>query len=66
MIIQDLQAEILKLKNKLRIEQDARSPTKKYVGEILDQLLLLKDQNEKLSKELLYYKKAFEDMEVRC
>lgn len=42
MIITDLEKEIRKLNQKLKIEQDARSPTKKHVTDILDQLVTYK------------------------
>jgi cell division protein FtsB len=57
MIIQDLEAEVRKLNQKLRIEQDARSPTKKHITDILDQLVVYKDENEQLKKEIQEYKK---------
>jgi len=34
-IINDLQAEIKRLQDNLKLEQDARSPTKKHVSDIL-------------------------------
>lgn len=43
MIIQELQRQVRKLNNKLKIEQDARSPTKKHVTDILDQLVIFKE-----------------------
>ena len=43
MIITDLESEVRKLTQKLKIEQDARSPTKKHVTEILDQLVTYKE-----------------------
>ena len=57
MIIQDLEAEVRKLNQKLRIEQDARSPTRKHITDILDQLVVYKDENEQLKKEIQEYKK---------
>lgn len=42
MIITDLQSELRKVKEKLKIEQDARSPTKRHITDILDQMVILK------------------------
>lgn len=50
MIISDLESEVRKLNQKLRIEQDARSPTKKHVTDILDQLVIFKEENDRLKK----------------
>lgn len=50
MIINDLETEVRKLNQKLRIEQDARSPTKKHVTDILDQLVIYKEENDRLKK----------------
>ena len=52
MIINDLEIEVRKLNQKLKIEQDARSPTKKHVADILDQLVAYKEENDRLKKEL--------------
>lgn len=41
-VINDLQNEIKKLTNRLKIEQDSKSPTKKYITNLLDQLVLYK------------------------
>lgn len=50
-IITDLQSEIKRLQDNLKLEQDARSPTKKHVSDILEKLVTFKNQNEALQKE---------------
>lgn len=44
-IIHDLQAEIKRLQDSLKLEQDARSPTKKHVSDILEKLVQLRAEN---------------------
>lgn len=50
-IIHDLQAEIKRLQDNLKLEQDARSPTKKHVSDILEKLVQLRAENEALQKD---------------
>ena len=50
-IINDLQAEIKRLQDNLKLEQDARSPTKKHVSDILEKLVFFKSENEQLQKD---------------
>ncbi len=50
-IITDLQNEIKRLQDNLKLEQDARSPTKKHVSDILEKLVIFKNENEALQKE---------------
>ena len=38
------------LSERVLVEQQARSPSKKFVEELLDQLVYLKNENEKLMK----------------
>jgi hypothetical protein len=38
-----LQGEIKKLSEKLKLEQDARSPTKKHISDLLDKLVIFRD-----------------------
>ena len=49
-IIHDLQAEIKRLQDNLKLEQDARSPTKKHVSDILEKLVQLRAENQGLHK----------------
>lgn len=44
-MVKDLEGEIRKLSQKLKLEQEARSPTKKHISEILDKLVSYKDEN---------------------
>lgn len=50
-IINDLQAEIKRLQESLKLQQDARSPTKKHVSDILEKLVQLRSDNEELQKD---------------
>jgi len=40
------------LSEKLKLEQDARSPTKKHISDILDKLVIFRDENAKLKDEI--------------
>jgi FtsZ-binding cell division protein ZapB len=50
-IISDLQTEIKRLQDNLTLEQDARSPTKKHISDILEKLVFFKNENERLNRE---------------
>lgn len=65
MIIQELEGEVKKLNQKLKIEQDARSPTKRHVSDILDQLVIYKEENETLKKELAECKTALTELQSK-
>ena len=52
-----------KLNQKLKIEQDARSPTKKHVTDILDQLVVYKEENDRLKKELMETRQKLLEMD---
>ena len=66
MIINDLQTEVRKLNQKLKIQQDARSPTKKHVSDILDQLVIYKEDNQRLKKQLAECKVMLGELEGKC
>ena len=61
-MIKDLEAEIRKLTQKLKLEQEARSPTKKHISDILDKLVVYKDENEQLSKQVEEYKRKVTEL----
>ena len=63
MIINDLEIQVRKLNQKLKIEQDARSPTKKHVTDILDQLVVYKEENDRLKKELMETRQKLLEMD---
>ena len=50
-IIHDLQAEIRRLQENLKLEQDARSPTKKHISDILEKLVAFRTENQELQEE---------------
>lgn len=50
-IINDLQAEIAKLRMSLNLEKQNRSPGKKHVSDLLEKMVAFKLDNEALLKE---------------
>lgn len=53
------------MNQKLKIEQDARSPTKRHVSDILDQLVIYKEENETLKKELAECKSLLTELQSK-
>lgn len=51
-IMRDMELEIMKLRDKLQMEEQMRSPTKEYLSDILNKLVEYKNDNERLKKEL--------------
>lgn len=62
-IITDLQKEIKRLQDNLKLEQDARSPTKKHVSDILEKLVFFKNENELLQRDNDYLKTKVKELE---
>lgn len=62
-IITDLQKEIKRLQDNLKLEQDARSPTKKHVSDILEKLVAFKNDKENLDKENLELRSRIKALE---
>lgn len=50
-VINDLQAEIAKLRHNLTLEQQSRSPSKKHISDLLEKMVTFKLENEALAKE---------------
>ena len=48
---------------KLKLEQDARSPTKKHISDILDKLVVFRDENNKLKEEIKVKDKRITELE---
>lgn len=52
-IMRDMELEIVKLKDKLQMEEQMRTPTKEYLSDILNKLVEYKTDNERLQRELI-------------
>jgi len=50
--MRDMELEIMKLKDKLQMEEQMNTPTKEYLSDILNKLVEYKSDNERLRKDI--------------